>query len=348
MIKRSLFSVIALAQISAMAHNIGLPFLMPEIGPSKIFIVQNIATEKTRVYERCTEAPGCDHKLLMEADMLVGRRKKDDLNTQAGSFKISNWIKFYQDAGKKYPSWYDPSFPALPKPGSGFGAWTSKSLLPKDYSNAEMRGGFGWFAGILTPSTTGQWLHGTYGWGADGNKFIEKAKGGFINIFADLRSHGCTRHENGATAYLQQIVPAGTEVYRVYALEALGDVTRSRYQGYQNPYAYNYILTKDDVRSKTPHDSSVQTFINLGLSNDMILEKGTYMVDRYPDANLLQNIRASSGKSGNVYDIKESNFVGRFNVDTGKFINYKHPVEIQVDGIKGAAAFPSDIFTVGY
>lgn len=335
MIKKSLFAAVALAQLTAMAQV---------AQQSPIFIVQNIATEKTRVYERCTEAPGCDHKLLMEADMLVGRRKKDDMNTQAGAFKITNWIKFYQDAAKKYPSWYDPSYPPTPPAGSPFTAWTKNSSLPKSLPQAEMRGAFGWYAGILSPSTTGQWIHGTIGWGADGNKFIEKAKGGFISIFADLRSHGCTRHENAATAYLQQIVPAGSEIYRVYALESLADVTRSRYNGYQTPYHYNYILTKNDVRSKTPQNSSVETFMNLGLPNEAVLEKGVYQVDRYPDASPLQNVRASSGRSGNVYDIKESNFVGKFNVDTGKFVGYKHPVEIQVDGIKGAAAFPADIF----
>ncbi|MGZ3782732.1 MAG: hypothetical protein ACXVCY_18965, partial [Pseudobdellovibrionaceae bacterium] len=80
--------------------------------PSKYFIIQNIASEKTRVYERCTTSPDCAHKMVMETDMVVGRPEegtKEDPNafkTWVGHARISEWIKFYQDGQKHYPPWY--------------------------------------------------------------------------------------------------------------------------------------------------------------------------------------------------------------------------------------------------
>lgn len=335
MLKTLVFTSLVLTQLAATAQQ-------NTAQQSRYFIIQNIATEKTRVYERCTVTPGCAHRMVYQTDMLVGRIKSDEMNTNVGTFKISNWIKFYQDYAGKWTSWYDPSYPELPKPGSSALAWGARSIRPN--KEAAGRGNFGWYAAILTPSDSKQWIHGTIGWGADGDKFIEKSKEGFANIFADLRSHGCTRVENRAIAYLQNLVPEGSDLYRVYAIENLADTTLSSYETQKNPIPFQYILTKTQVRQKSPNSSSAEVFATLGLSADSIIEKGLYYANQYPTPLSLQKVRASSGLSGNTYKIDVKEFTGVFNVDTGQLINYAHPKSMPIDGVRNSSQFPADVF----
>ena len=165
----------------------------------RYFIIQNVATERTRVYERCTEANCTSHKMVAEFRTVVGRptgtKGNEDANaakTWLGHFEITSWVKFYQDYNQHYPSWYNPSYPPLPPPGSSFLSWMSKSLLPNPEINT-YRGAFGWYAAMLTPNVNEQWIHGTYGWGKDGNKFIDDTRDFLVSIVKDARSSGCTR-----------------------------------------------------------------------------------------------------------------------------------------------------------
>lgn len=302
--------------------------------PSKYFIVQNIASERTRVYEKCDTSANanCAHRLVFETEMIVGQKK---MPTDAGVYKIANWVKFYQDTNGYYPSWYDSSYPATPEPGSGFVKWFNKKHMPT--SKGEMRGAFGWYAATVYPSKTGQWMHGTIGWGSDGDRFINKAKSSFASLFVDLRSHGCTRHENRAIAYLQSLLPAETTLIKVYAKEDLADKTLSRYESQKEIKRFDYILTKEQVRSKNPFTSeasAVQKRLDAGkISNSDVLEKGSYEVDQYPNAVSLNNKRARSGQSGDAYDIGGNNMQGVFLVDEGRFVNYAHPAKIDIDGM---------------
>lgn len=301
---------------------------------SKYFIIQNVATEKNRVYEKCSEYPGCPHKLVFETDMLVGK-DKDDTRTILGVFKINNWVKFYQDKAAKYPSWYDPNYPKTPAPDSSSRDWMKNKYMPN--GEGDVRGAFGWYAATLEPNAFGQWMHGTIGWGSDGDKFINKAKKGFIAFFADLRSHGCSRHENRAIAYLRHLVSIGTPVIKVYAEEKISDASLARYESQKAPILFNYILTKDQVRANNSDSieySVVQEKLNKGLitEND-ILEQGSYLADRYPTVQAINEDKsAKSGKSGDVYDIGREKFRGVFLIDEGRLVNYRHPSELNVGG----------------
>ncbi|UXR63730.1 hypothetical protein EZJ49_11675 [Bdellovibrio bacteriovorus] len=91
---------------------------------SRYFVIQNIATEKTRIYERCTTSPGCAHKMVMETDTVVGRPEEGDKNdpnaykTWVGHSRISEWVKFYQDGKGFYPRWYTPGQSLKDIPGA--------------------------------------------------------------------------------------------------------------------------------------------------------------------------------------------------------------------------------------
>ncbi len=307
----------------------------------KYFIVQNIATERTRVYEKCQENPetkacinGTRNRLVFETEMVVGG---DDLRTDLGVQNISHWEKFYQDNNAHYPSWYDPSYPPTPK--GGFLKWSKKSAMPN--KQGQMRGAFGWYAAIMSPSATGQWMHGTIGWGDDKDSFIKIAHGkgiGFFGkLFSDMRSHGCTRHENRAIAYLQSLVPAGTALIKIYAKEALADATLSRYESQKNPMTWNWILTKEDVRSHNPKSSTAAEVQARGVQQNMIIEQGSYEVDQYPTIQEITKKDAESGKSGDSYKLfRDSPPQGLFLVDEGIVTrDYRHPAGIKADGISG-------------
>lgn len=328
------------------AMNTNVERDVAQVDPArKYFIIQNIATERTRVYEKCKEDPstkacinGTKNRLVYETEMVVGG---DDLRSDVGVQNIAHWIKFYQDNGGRYPSWYDPAYP--PTPTGGFKKWLKKSAMPN--SAGEMRGAFGWYAAIMDPSATGQWMHGTVGWGEDGDHFIKVAHGkgvvGFFGkLFSDMRSHGCTRHENRAIAYLQSLVPPGTALIKIYAKEGLADPSLSRYEGQKNPYIWQWILTKEDVRSKNPKSSTASEVQARGVPESMILDEGTYSVDMYPHVQAITNKGSKSGKSGDSYNLFDNSPPqGLFLIDEGVITqDYRHPAGIKVDGIAGFRA----------
>ncbi len=309
--------------------------------PSKYFIVQNIATEKMRVYEKCTETPSCPHRMIYETDMVAGKLDGGpELRTRVGTYKIQKWVKFYQDGAGAYPSWYDPSYPATPGPGNSFSAWTSSRAMPTDAGS--MRGAFGWYAAMVTPNANSQWIHGTIGWGSDGDKFIKQTRGFFANLFADPRSHGCTRVENRAIAYIQSFITPGTDIYRVYAKEAFADATLSRYVSQTTPVQFDYILTKDQVRVHGPNSSAApavkQRLAANKISSSDILEEGSYRASQFPTGLPLTSKRASSGLSGDTYGLGHNSFKGVFLVDEGRFVNYDHPTRMPRGGVEGSTA----------
>lgn len=319
----------------------------PNAPERRYFIIQNVATERTRVYEKCEEdankacLPGSKNRLIYETEMVVGG---DDLRSDVGVQNIERWVKFYQDQNSpvRYPSWYDPNYPDTPK--GGYAKWFKDSAMPNQVG--DMRGAFGWYAAIMTPTTTGQWMHGTIGWGSDGDSFIKLAHGkgvtGFLGkLFSDMRSHGCTRHENQAIAYLQSLLPPGTALIKIYAKEALADATLSRYSAQKNPGEWEWILTKEDVRSSNPRSitaSDVRARLDRGeITNDDILEAGIYKFDQHPDVVAINTKKgAESGKSGDSYKIfKKEVPQGLFLIDEGVVTtDYRHPSDIEKDGIR--------------
>jgi hypothetical protein len=307
-----------------------------------------------RVYERCTSSPGCANKMVMETEMVVGRPEgakgdKFAFVTWLGRYKITDWVKFYQDSAENYPSWYDPEMPPTPKAGSGGSAWLSKKAMPGGHG--EMRGAFGWYAAMTAPNSNNQWIHGTIGWGSDEDKFIKMTRSPLLNIIADPRSHGCTRLENRAVAYARHILPVGTEILRIYAQEAFRDVSRAAYAANKGlPKPWEFILTKEGVRKSGAATSDKASVLARGVSDDLILERGSYGVDQYPtgvalkeDAGWMSRIK---GKSGNSYNIDEANFRGVYLIDEGKFVNYKHPAGLPVGGFEDKS-IPASLQTEG-
>lgn len=326
--------------------------VIPAGQASRYFVVVNIATERTRIYERCTSSPGCGHRMIFETPVLVGLPKDDAskedkfrLRTQVGTFRISSWKKFYMDSAQKYAPWWSPNFPKLPRVGASIFDWYHSRILPKN-SNYEARGAFGWYAAHLTPSPDGQWLHGTFGWGADKGKFIDKyiedSAGAYLNM-----SSGCVRHENRAIAYMRHILPEGTEIYRVYAREALRDEKLSRYANQQAKPIWNWILTNEGVNAEGP-TSDASSVMSRGVLAGNILEKGSFEINQYPKGIGLWGGTSEKNRTkftnGNVYGIKEGEFKGVFLVDEGQFVDYAHP-RTELITVHSSNAIPSDLKT---
>lgn len=320
---------------------------------SKYFVVQNVATEVTRVYEKCdkaTEGENCTHRMILEEDMVVGRRTRDNDEakkwfTWLGTYKITQWHKFYQDGEFHYPSWYDPNFPSVPKPNSSFKSWFSKDVMPKPGYNV-MRGAFGWFAAFTGPNSNSQWMHGTAGWGADGDKFIKVTRNALVNMIKDARSSGCTRVENGLIAYLRHILPVGTPIMRVYAWEAYEDARLSRYESQRHNAYFDYILTKEAVRKNGPSIERYEV-ISRGVPASEYLEEGRYEIDQYPTIRRYKvaplYLGSGTGSNGNVYRVPKKKFRGIYLVDSGTFINYQHPEGLPTGGIMGLTIYPFSI-----
>ncbi|MFN7455534.1 MAG: L,D-transpeptidase family protein [Pseudobdellovibrionaceae bacterium] len=308
---------------------------------SRYFVIQNVATERTRIYERCTSSPDCPHRLIMETEMVVGRPEgpRNDQTrflTWLGRYRITDWIKFYQDGEAHYPSWYDPRFPQLPPPGANPLKWFDKGLLPNKETGT-LRGAFGWFAGLMGPNSNSQWIHGTIGWGADGDKFIQYTRKTWVNMFGNPRSSGCTRLENGAIALTHHLLPVGTEIVRVYAIEGLRDTSLSRYLLQREKKPWEFILTTESVRKSNSATSDRGAVLARGVPESSYLEEGTFHIDQWPDVTPLKR-NASwkeriKGNSGNSYGIDESEFQGVFLVDEGRFNGYKHPSSLKVGGM---------------
>lgn len=283
----------------------------------RYFMIQNIATEKVRVYENCVSRDAnnaCVHKMILETDMTAGEDTPDQSRRSIlGSYRISQWFKFYEDNAKLFPSWYAPNSPALPAVGSSIESWMSPSLLPSG-SNGVMRGSFGWYTAHIQPNSSEQWTHGTFGWGADGGKFIADSK----EAKMDLRSQGCTRVENRAIAFMREIMPAGAKIIKIYAKEALNDSTLAAYKD-QAPAKFDFILTKDGVRSTSARSSAR---LHSSASAENVLERGSYTLDQTPDAAAITNI----------YQVPEAGLRGVFNVDEGRVKDYVHPTGLRVGG----------------
>lgn len=350
-------------------------------GASKYFVIQNVATEKTRVYERCTESPDCAHKLVLETDMVVGRPEegtkhdKHAFKTWLGHSKISEWVKFYQDGSAHYPHWYRAgqnirTIPAPIRDSSSLLGGSSNWMVKDSKGRSTIYGAFGWYAGKLTPAddvngVNYQWLHGTIGWGRDGDAAIEATRGFLINVFSNPGSSGCTRLENRAVAYLRHILPVGTDIYRVYARESTrekeevtGIFTKKvkplpRYADkFRNPGKWNWILTTIGAQQSGGLTADADTVLSKGLTltpGVNVLEQGTYTIDQYPNAvQPTYKWPATSGKTGDRYEIDSgfsrdagnSSFSGYFLVDEGRFIDYRHPVNARTRGVIRVSGLP--------
>ncbi|MCB9062780.1 MAG: L,D-transpeptidase [Halobacteriovoraceae bacterium] len=298
---------------------------------NKYFIIQNIATERIRLYER--NFNGGPHRIILESELAVG---EDDKTSRSilGTFKIVSWHKFYRDNLGRYPSWYDPDMNEIlpPLPGLGWRAWFSDKYT----DGASMRGAFGWFTAKVAPRASSQWIHGTIGWGEEKRKYIFETKEMLANIFASPRSHGCSRTDNETIAYINSFVPVGTLVFKVYAKEFASDK-------YVNDYSkprkiWNYILTKNGVRTDGQKADAEVVLSDKTPVRDF-LEVGNYSIDSFPNAvkldstsGFLDDFRRKIKETGNVYGISDSQFVGTYDVTTGKLFNYRHPSVLTVGG----------------
>ena len=318
---------------------------------SKYFVIQNIASEKTRVYERCTTSPGCPHKMVFETDMVVGRPEEGTetdpsaFTTWVGHSKISEWVKFYQDGKAHYPHWYraGQDIKTIPKAISDSFSrllGTRKWMVRGADGEQTIYGAFGWYAAKVTPADDRegmnyQWMHGAIGWGKDGALAIQATRTALLNMVSNPGSSGCTRLENRAIAYLRTLLPVGTDIYRVYAREGSRDM--SRYAGLENyPAQWSYILTTNEAQKSGGLEADAQAVLRKAITIDAtnLIERGTYDVDRYPTVSGLNYQELpSSGRSGDRYKIDSglkrdawySNFQGYYLVDEGRFVDYAHP-----------------------
>lgn len=342
----------------------------------KLFAVINVATETVRVYERQCADNSCAHKMVMEAEVVVGedielsKTEKGKGRSILGSFRVTGWTKYYEDAGGHYPSWYKDGYPAVPAPGDSGRGWFDKDVMPKDANGkteGSMRGAFGWYAMFLGPEAYGQWTHGTIGWGQDKDKYVARTKKPIINLVSNPRSSGCTRLTNETIAYLRQMLPTGTPVIKIYAKEALLDSTLAAYTN-QSPVNWKYALTKDkqlkadyeEVKASlkiseedmnkffalrnellTSKDKKRKAEIETILSQkpfSQLLEIGEYSVDNKPDVieytpgEKMSKFGRKIGKKGNVYGMKSEEMQGTFYVDAGMLENYTHPVKLETGG----------------
>ncbi len=302
----------------------------------RFIVIQNIATEKLRVYE-LSNAPGAPNKLILETDMIAGENNPTKTRrTALGSYKILSWHKFYQDSQNLFPSWYDPSSPALPLPGASLEDWTQKHFLPQNKQGSGLvRGAFGWYTAKIGPNAFAQWTHGTLGWGADGDRFIQIPKTQLAQFYSDPRSFGCTRVENQAIAFLQELLPVGTRVVKIYARESESKAKAPK----SDMTSWEWVLTKEGVRSPRPDSIGRAAVALRDVPAEEVLETGVYHLNTNAKAVTFKKtvkgeklsatiIRAEA----NLYDLKESSFRGEFLVNEGRLSNYAHPKELRKGG----------------
>lgn len=327
------------------------------------FIILNVATETLRIYERVCADNSCPHKMIMETEVVVGEDKnlpkeaKGKGRSILGSYRITGWAKFYQDAGGHYPAWYKDGYPDVPAYGDNdWRDWMKNKYMPRDErgkAQGDMRGAFGWYAAFKAPNAYGQWLHGTIGWGADKDKYIAKTKKLLTNLVSNPRSAGCTRNNNEAIAYIRQLAETGTPVIKIYAREAVLDHSLSDYT--EETKNWDYILTKRSGQKSDRAEvqkalglttAEVDAFWAAKLSGagqiidpksplNQILEVGTYSVQtkpsviKYTPGEKMGKIKRSVGRKGNVYGVKTENMSnGVFYVDAGLTSAYSHPTAI--------------------
>lgn len=298
----------------------------PPVNSGRLFVITNIATEKLRVYQRCLPSEKCVNRLIFEGGVVNGQ-DEDGNRTNAGYYRISTWHKFYETIGR-YPAWYKPGYPDVPAPGNR-SAWFDSAYMPN--GQGDMRGAFGWYTAHVGPNPAGQWTHGTGGWGEDGTDFIT-FKDSFLGFFAKLfnvhvRSHGCTRIDNEAIAYLRTLLPVNTPLIKVYAQEDYRDGNRTLYS--DRPARWNYIMTKRGNQKQDGNHQVADREIVLASRTPQSewIEQGTYEVDQYPDAS-----------SEDIYGLGSSSMQGTFYVDDGTLVGYRHPSGIGVGGFAGLIA----------
>lgn len=332
-------------QDSAPVTYVPVEYLQPEpvvtrqsiVDADRYIVIQNIATEKLRVYE--VSSNGQPNRLVLETDMIAGENNPSKTRrTAVGSYKIISWHKYYQDSAGLFPSWYDAASPSLPLPGASLEDWTQSYFLPKNKSGQPsglVRGAFGWYTAKLGPNAFAQWTHGTLGWGADRDRFIQIPKSQLAQFYSDPRSFGCTRVENQAIAYLQDLLPVGTKVVKIYAKETAKEAKATPGAA----TSWEWILSKDGVRSQNPNSSHRPAQLLRDVPEDQILEKGTYKIDTTPNAVAFKKVVKGDRLSAtiirpeaNLYDLKESSFRGEFHVDEGRLVNYAHPKELRKGG----------------
>ena len=336
----------------------------------KYFTVLNVATETLRIYERQCADNSCPHKMIMETEVVVGEDRdhpaaeKGKGRSVLGSYRLTGWAKFYQDAEGHYPAWYKDGYPDLPKIGENdWTDWFKSKYMPADANGKKygsMRGAFGWYAGFVAPNPYGQWTHGTVGWGEDKDKYIKKTKKLITNIVSDPRSSGCTRNNNEAVAFIRQIIDTGAPMIKIYAKEALLDQSLSDYR--EDGKQWQYIMTKkagekadraEVLQSLKVSGNEVDTFwaakraggdliLDPKSPLNQILEVGTYDIDNQPTVieytpgEKMGKIKRSVGRKGNVYGVKSQDMSdGVFYIDAGVLSGYHHPKAIlEVSGFE--------------
>jgi hypothetical protein len=293
----------------------------------KYFVIQNVATETLRVYEKECENLNCPNKMILEAELAVGE-DDDEVRTWLGSYRLSTWVKFYEDNKGLYPSWYHPSYPMPPtvkkKPGRGALRWFKNKYMPRVNGKREgsMRGAFGWYTAHMEPDSNAQWTHGTIGWGFDKTSFIKRTKKWTTNLVSNPRSHGCSRTDNETIAYLREILPVGTPFIKIYAFEKLLDPTLSSYN--YKTLNWDYILTKRDARKYGGQTADRDKVIASNLKLHEVLEEGTYRRDTYPTVINFRTTKVKT-KRGNTYDLPSELMNGVYYIDAGVLSRYAHP-----------------------
>jgi hypothetical protein len=334
---------------------------------AKYFIVLNVASETLRLYERICFEKNCHNKMIMETEVVVGEDKNTPKEVKGkgrsiiGSFRVTGWSKFYEDAEGHYPSWYKEGYPDVPGPDNyNIALWFSKHYMPRDADgnkNGKMRGAFGWYTMFVGPEPFGQWVHGTLGWGESKDYYIKATKTLLLNVLADPRSSGCTRNNNEAIAYLRRMVDVGTPVIKVYAEENIFDPSLSDYSG--EIVEWNYVMTK--VKNLVADRAEVLKKLGVTSSEldlywenkrsggviiygpesplSQVIEVGTYQLDNIPDAmkftpgENMSKFGRKLNRKGNVYGIKSRDMHGIYYVDTGVLSNYAHPTAtLEVSG----------------
>jgi hypothetical protein len=297
------------------------PVIQEEVRADRYFVVQNVATEKLRLYERCNGC-GCKHRLILETEMVVGQ-DTSGRRTQVGSYSVQNWEKFYEDSQKKYLPWFSAELPNNPAPRASLEDWTGKG------SN---RGAFGWYTAIIGPDASEQWLHGTWGWGNDDDsaRFISALHQPPLDQNPRVASHGCTRIENRAIAMLRELLSPGAKIIKIYAREGYRDTPAAN-----TPIRtgkWRYALTTE-VSEMAPH-AGLRGVISRQVPQTDWLEQGVYQFQATAVAVPLSAAK-NSHESGNAYKIPESSFKGQFLVDEGRLVDYQHPSELTVGGHVG-------------
>jgi hypothetical protein len=294
-----------------------------------LFVVQNLATEKLRVYRRCHAGEGCANKMILETDIIAG---EDESGTRSnvGYYRIQRWEKFYEDGSGLYPSWYKPGYPAVPPPHADKTDWLEQRYMPHGHGSA--RGAFGWYTAILGPNPHNQWMHGTYGWGADKQDFIHFKNSfwaGIVNIFTSIRSHGCTRVDNEGIAYLRHILPVGTAIVKVYAKETMSDPSLHEYSGAPQSGSWSYIMNTVGANTSSGMSADRGEVLRANISPSSYIEQGTYLFNRIPHT-----------ARGDLYGVGDRAFSGVLDVDSGTVVNYQAPASLGRGGF-GDQTYPS-------